>query len=107
LRRRRTSAQDGLYRDALQSQVEEFFSLSQPDLADVQQVVAYAVELGVSRAALIYPANTMETSNVFVGHVNVQCMSFDIGGDIERAGYEFLEKLGLAESLEQRSPTRS
>lgn len=56
---------------------------------DIQQVVAYAVEMEVDRAFLIYPSSTVRQHAVQVGHVHVESIAFDIGQNYENAGQVF------------------
>ena len=59
-----------------------------PAEADVQQVVAYAVQLGVRRALLLYP-EARYTQRFEVGPVTVQAVGFDLAAaDLECAGNE-------------------
>lgn len=60
---------------------------------DIQQVVAYAVEMGVDKAFLIYPSIKTKNTQVQVGHVSVEGLSFDIGKNINQAGCELRETL--------------
>ena len=61
--------------------------------SDVQQVVAYAVQLGVSRAFLLYP--TTISDQIFeVGSVQVQALGFDFNAtDVEQAGLNVVLQL--------------
>ncbi len=64
-----------------------------PAEADIQQVVAYAVELGVTRAFLVYPSSAGSSLRVRVGHITVEGLAFDIGADYEQEGPRFRENL--------------
>jgi 5-methylcytosine-specific restriction enzyme subunit McrC len=52
----------------------------QPSESDIQQVVAYAVELGVSRANLIYPFALKQPIEARVGGIKVSTMGIDLKG---------------------------
>ena len=59
-----------------------------PAEANVQQVVAYAVQLGVRRAFFLYP-EARYTQRFEVGPVTVQAVGFDLAAaDLECAGNE-------------------
>ena len=64
-----------------------------PVESDIQQVVAYAVQLGVRRAFLLYP-DTDYDQRFEVGPVRVQTLGFDLGAsDLDRAGREVITKI--------------
>lgn len=71
----------------------KYKAADKPSEADVQQVVAYAVELGASSAFLVYPAATVEPVTVHVGPVSVHSLVFDLEADDETAGGAFLNDL--------------
>jgi 5-methylcytosine-specific restriction endonuclease McrBC regulatory subunit McrC len=50
----------------------------QPSEDDIQQVVAYAVELGVSRAHLVYPFCLLRPVEAKIGHVKVSTIGIDL-----------------------------
>src|SRR5450759_4435745 len=50
----------------------------QPSESDIQQVVAYAVELGVSRAHLVYPFSLSQPVEVKIGNVKVSTIGIDL-----------------------------
>ncbi|MBI2505159.1 MAG: restriction endonuclease [Candidatus Latescibacteria bacterium] len=58
----------------------------EPSSEDIQQVVAYAVRLGTRRAFLLYPSARTQARRLRVGEVQVQTLSFELGGDLEAAG---------------------
>jgi len=66
-----------------------------PVEADVNQVVAYAVEMGVNRAFLVYPSAAGASLKAKVGYITVEGLSFDIGADYEQEGRRFREELLL------------
>jgi hypothetical protein len=62
---------------------------------DIKQVVAYAAGKGCSKAALVYPAKVAQPFNAPWGKssIAVRTMSFDLSGNLERAGQAFLTEL--------------
>jgi 5-methylcytosine-specific restriction endonuclease McrBC regulatory subunit McrC len=50
----------------------------QPSEADIDQVVAYAVELGVSKAYLVYPVFLPQPVKAKVGNINVTTIGIDL-----------------------------
>ncbi len=64
-----------------------------PDEADIQQVVAYAVRMGTSRAILIYPSTFTRMLTLQVGNVRVQTLVFDLDGDLNESGELFKKQL--------------
>jgi 5-methylcytosine-specific restriction enzyme subunit McrC len=50
----------------------------QPSEDDIQQVVAYAVELGVSRAHLVYPFSLLRPVEAKIGNVKVSTIGIDL-----------------------------
>ena len=66
-----------------------------PVEADVNQVVAYAVEMGVNRAFLVYPSAAGASLKAKLGYITVEGLSFDIGADYEQEGRRFREELLL------------
>jgi 5-methylcytosine-specific restriction enzyme subunit McrC len=51
---------------------------AQPSEGDIQQVVAYAVELGVSRAHLVYPFPLERSVEAKIGNVKVSTIGIDL-----------------------------
>jgi 5-methylcytosine-specific restriction enzyme subunit McrC len=74
----------------------KYKSVGTPGASDIQQVVSYAVETGVQRAFLVYPTKNIDPFQVKVGNVIVRSVGFDIGGDLEAAGQEFLSQICLS-----------
>jgi 5-methylcytosine-specific restriction enzyme subunit McrC len=64
-----------------------------PALADVSQVVSYAVAKGCSDAVLVYPTHLEHALDARVGNVRVRTATFDLSGDLEAAGRDFLARL--------------
>src|SRR3569833_111977 len=76
------------------------FKLSEtPSEAGVQQAVAYAVEMGVRHAFLVYPNALAHPVRARVGDIEVRSLSFDISSEINAAGTAFLERLTSSLSL--------
>jgi 5-methylcytosine-specific restriction endonuclease McrBC regulatory subunit McrC len=50
----------------------------QPSEDDIQQVVAYAVELGVSQAHLVYPFSLSHPVQAKIGNVKVSTIGIDL-----------------------------
>ena len=61
--------------------------------SDIQQVVAYAVEMGTDRAFLIYPSQNHLPIRATVGHISVESIVFDLGKDYDKEGPRFLRDL--------------
>jgi 5-methylcytosine-specific restriction enzyme subunit McrC len=72
-----------------------------PTEQDIQQILAYAGEMGVKDAYLIYPSPTTETLDLppRISPIRVHTLIFNLGADIEVAGKQFLDGL-----LRQISP---
>jgi 5-methylcytosine-specific restriction enzyme subunit McrC len=64
-----------------------------PSEADIQQIVAYAVELGANQAVLVYPSPATRPIRIDVGPVEVRTVVFDIGADLRFAGPSFVSQL--------------
>jgi 5-methylcytosine-specific restriction enzyme subunit McrC len=71
-----------------------------PEESDIQQVVAYALEMGTDKAFLIYPTSKIRPFKAMVGkfgHVIVRSISFDLNARLDQEGPRFftevLEKL--------------
>jgi 5-methylcytosine-specific restriction enzyme subunit McrC len=62
---------------------------------DIAQVVSYAVSKRCLDAYLIYPTEISKPLDIHVGDVHVQSLAFRIDGDLEVAGREMLESLGI------------
>ena len=56
----------------------------QPSESDIQQVVAYAVELGVSRAYLVYPFSIDQPVRATVGDIRVSTLGIDLQSPLEQ-----------------------
>jgi 5-methylcytosine-specific restriction enzyme subunit McrC len=79
-----------------------------PSEQDIQQIVAYAVAMGVSEAYLIYPSVISEPVDLWVGPIrpiHVRSLVFDLSGDLEEAGQTLLKKLSNAHGGESQPRT--
>lgn len=65
----------------------------EPEEADIQQIVAYAVRMNTKNAFLIYPSGDTKSVTLHVGDVTVRSLTFDIGVDPDEGGRLFLERL--------------
>ena len=65
----------------------------EPEGADIQQVVAYAVQTGAPRAFLVYPSALAKKMVLQVGEIQVRTIIFDLSKDLEIAGELFLHEL--------------
>lgn len=73
--------------------VDAKYKADGPAESDVQQVVAYAVQLGTRRAFLLYPSSTMD-EQFEVGPVTVQTIGYDLEAeDLEKAGQGVISKI--------------
>ncbi len=57
------------------------------------QVVAYAVAFGAPEAVLIYPSALAADERFVVGNVVVRTLAFNLIGDLEGAGNQFVQAL--------------
>jgi 5-methylcytosine-specific restriction enzyme subunit McrC len=64
-----------------------------PTEADIQQVVAYAVETEVNRAFLVYPSSRSLLLKLQVGSIEVTSIAFDISAELSEAGGTFMRQL--------------
>jgi len=63
--------------------------------ADIQQVVAYAVELGVTQAFLVYPNAMARRVRAKVGDVKVESIAFDVASDFALSGKALLSAVSF------------
>lgn len=70
-----------------------------PEESDIQQVVAYALEMGTDKAFLVYPTSRIRPFQAKVGHVIVKSMSFDLSARLDQEGPRFLGE--ILERLQQ------
>src|SRR5262249_40106383 len=54
----------------------------EPDEADIQQIVAYAVRMGVTEGVLVYPSTATVERALQVGPVWVRTKCFDLSSDL-------------------------
>lgn len=64
-----------------------------PTEADLHQIVAYAVEIGVEHAFLVYPSAATRPFAAQVGRIRVRSLVFDLAQAPDIAGAAFLENL--------------
>lgn len=62
-----------------------------PASSDIAQVVAYAEATGCEEAILVYPMALVEPLDIRVGRIRIRSLTFSLAGDLEQAGYRFLE----------------
>ena len=73
--------------------VDAKYKADGPSESDVQQVVAYAVQLGTQQAFLLYPSSDMN-EQFEVGPVAVQALGFDFEAeDLEKSGQRVIHKI--------------
>ncbi len=71
----------------------KYKAASKPATADICQMIAYAEAKGCQEAILIYPMPLAEPLNIKVGSIRVRSLTFSLTGDLEQAGYNFLQDL--------------
>jgi 5-methylcytosine-specific restriction enzyme subunit McrC len=71
----------------------KYKAADKPASADISQMVAYAQAKGCQEATLIYPTPLAEPLNIKVGNIRVRSLTFSLEGDLEQAGYDFLQNL--------------
>lgn len=71
----------------------KYKAASKPATADISQMVAYAEAKRCQEAILIYPTPLAEPLNIKVGSIRVRSLTFSLTGDLEQAGYNFLQDL--------------
>ncbi|HLO52603.1 MAG TPA: restriction endonuclease [Kamptonema sp.] len=64
-----------------------------PASIDIAQVVAYAVAKGCQEAILVYPKPLVAPLDIRVGSIRIRSLAFCLTGDLEQAGYRFLQDL--------------
>ena len=64
-----------------------------PASSDIAQVVAYAEAKGCQEAILVYPMPLVEPLDIRVGRIRIRSLTFSLAGDLEQAGYKFLQDL--------------
>lgn len=70
-----------------------------PASSDIAQVVAYAEAKGCKEAVLVYPMPLIEPLDIRVGRIRIRSLTFSLAGDLEQAGYRFLEDVLYADIL--------
>ncbi len=69
----------------------------EPAESDIQQVVAYAVQLHTGKGLLVYPAARDSPALIQVGDIQIHALAFDLGGNLDGAGKAF--KIALLQAL--------
>ncbi len=64
-----------------------------PALSDIAQVVAYAEARECQEAILVYPTPLIEPLDIRICRVIIRSLTFSLVGNLEEAGYRFLEDL--------------
>ncbi len=64
-----------------------------PSEKDIQQVVSYAVQMGVDKAFLVYPRKLPDPMIGRVGHVSVEALAVDLSGNINDGARTLLDDL--------------
>ena len=64
-----------------------------PASSDIAQVLAYAEAKGCQEAVLVYPTPLSEPLDIRVGSIRIRSLIFSLAGDLELAGYSFLQNL--------------
>ncbi len=64
-----------------------------PASSDIAQVVAYAEARECQEAILVYPTSLIEPLDIRIGRVRIRSLTFSLVGNLEKAGYRFLEDL--------------
>ncbi|MGF1939426.1 MAG: hypothetical protein RM347_034645 [Nostoc sp. ChiQUE02] len=71
----------------------KYKAASKPATADISQMIAYAQAKRCQEAILIYPVPLAEPLNIKVGTIQIRTLTFSLTGDLEQAGYRFLQDL--------------
>ena len=66
-----------------------------PSESDLQQVVAYAVELGVDRAFLVYPSVAAKPVVIHIGDVKIATVGIDLTRPASESWLLFCEAIGI------------
>lgn len=66
-----------------------------PSTQDIQQVIAYADVLKCDEAVLIYTTSPGRPVDSRPGRTRVQTLTFDLGKDIDVAGWELIAHLTI------------
>ncbi len=67
-----------------------------PANEDIHQVVFYAHLIGCHEAALVYPVPLANPTNTWVGDIHIRTLTFSLDGDLDEAGEQFLDALGVS-----------
>lgn len=81
----------------------KYKAADKPTTTDINQIVAYGSALYCQEAILIYPVPLAEPLDIKVGNIRVRSLTFSLAGDLEQAGYNFLQDLLGVDILAQAS----
>ncbi len=71
----------------------KYKTTTRPTSRDIAQVVAYAEAKACQEAILVYPMPLVEPLDIRIGSIRIRSLAFSLAGDLEQAGYRFLEDL--------------
>jgi 5-methylcytosine-specific restriction enzyme subunit McrC len=71
----------------------KYKTAGQVDPADVAQAVTYAELKRSPAAVLLFPGKSASLLEAYVGEILVRSMVFDVGGELDLAGLEFLNQI--------------
>jgi 5-methylcytosine-specific restriction endonuclease McrBC regulatory subunit McrC len=69
---------------------------SEPSPQDVYQAVAYATQLGINHAVLVYPVATTGPRSDRIGSVQITAIGYDIGSAMAASRTKFIADLSTA-----------
>lgn len=64
-----------------------------PSVSDFNQIIVYAVAKKCREAVLIYPTDEISVFSEVLGNIHARSTSFSLDGELEQAGYNFIEQL--------------
>ena len=62
---------------------------------DIHQMISYAHTKGCSEAILLYPTPLRQPFDETIRGIRVRSLTFSLDGDLEQAGNEFIQRLGI------------
>jgi len=75
----------------------KYKAAARPAITDIYQIVTYAEAKSCQEAFLVYPMPLAEPLNIKlnikVGNIQIRSLTFSLAGDLEKAGYRFLQDL--------------
>lgn len=71
----------------------KYKAAGRPEASDVEQIVAYAHSKGCEKGFLLYPKRLSRQLDEQVGDIRVRSLIFDLSGDLEENGGQFLDRL--------------